>query len=176
MSHEYEVNYELERKRREELERKRAAEFAERAFKESLARYQEMKDKNYDSYIPDEMKELAQNLNAIEGFLLSDVFEARNLCYQVQNSLYPMDFLFESAKEEAARQERLRYEEMQRQKEKVKSELEAFFYTKLEEIQTIALANFGVNELEAIKAKIQNEEIANEEEVSKQLMEVLRRR
>ena len=46
----------------------------------------------------------------------SDPFEARNLCYQAQHDVNNMAFLVRSAKEEFARQERLRYEEIQRKK------------------------------------------------------------
>lgn len=169
MSREHEIMYELERKRREELERKRAAEFSERAYKEISASFEEMKNSEYDSYIPAEMGELAQNLKNIESLLQTDVFAARNLCRQVQNYLYSMDFLVQSAKEEFARQERLRYEEIQRQKAEAKSKLEDAFYAKLAEIKNPAVANFAVQDLEAVKAKIQNEEISSQEELNAQL-------
>ena len=169
MSHEYDAIYELERKRREELERKRAAEFSEKAYKEISARFSEMKNAEYDSYIPDEMGELERNMKSIANLLKTDVFEAQSLCYQVQNSLSSMDFLVRAAKEEFARQERLRYEEIQRQKAEAKSKLEQAFYTQLGEIKNPAVANFAVKDLESIKSKIQNEAISSEEELAKQL-------
>ena len=167
MSREHELIYEL--KQREELERKRAAEFSEKAYKEIVARYEQMKNAEYDSYVPSEMGELVQNIKNIEQLLQADVFEARRLCYQVQNSLSSMDFLVRAAKEEFARQERIRYEEIQRQKAEAKSKLEQAFYTQLGEIKNPAVANFAVKDLESIKSKIQNEVISSEEELAKQL-------
>ena len=172
MSHEYDARYELERKRREELERKRAADFSEKAFKEISARFSEMKNEEYDSYIPDEMGELERNMKSIANLLQTDIFEARRLCYQVQNSLDSMAFLIRSAKEEFARQERLRYEEIQRQKADAKSKLEEFFYAQLSQIKNPAIANFAVQDLENVKAKIQNEEISSEEEVVQEIKNV----
>ncbi|MCR4954022.1 MAG: hypothetical protein K6A43_08100 [Treponema sp.] len=172
MSHEYDARYALERKRREELERNRAKEFSERAFKEITACFSEMKAAEYDTYIPDEMGELGRNMKSIANLLQTDVFEARRLCYQVQNSLSSMDFLVRSAKEEFARQERIRYEEIQRQKAEAKSKLEDFFYEQLSQIKSPAVANFAVQELENIKSKIQNENISSEEELKQQIKTV----
>ena len=172
MSREHDLMYELERKRREELERKRAAEFSEKAYKEIVARYEQMKNAEYDSYVPSEMTELVQNIKNLEQLLQADVFEARRLCYQVQNSLSSMDFLVRTAKEEFARQERLRYEEIQRQKAEAKSKLEQMFYTKLSEIKNPAVANFAVQDLESIKSKIQSETISSEEILVQQLKTV----
>lgn len=172
MSHEYGARYELERKRREELERKRAADFSEKSFKEISARFTEMKNAEYDAYIPDEMTALAQNIKRISQCLQSDVFEARRLCYSVQNSLSSMYFLVKSAKEEFARQERLRYEEIQRQKSEVKSKLTEFLYEKLSGIKNPAVANFAVQDIESVKTKIQSGEIASESELEKQIKAV----
>lgn len=169
MSHEYDVNYELEKKRREELARKRAADYSEQTIKEISARFEEMKNQEYDSYVPDEMKRLAQNIKAISSMIKSDPFEARNLCYQAQHDVNNMAFLVRSAKEEFARQERLRYEEIQRKKAEAKSKLEEAFYSKLSEIKNPALANFGLQDLEEIKTKIQKEEITAEAELVKQI-------
>ena len=169
MSHEYDARYELERKRKQELERKRAADYSEQAIKEISARFEEMKNQEYDSYVPDEMKRLAQNIKDISSMIQSDPFAARNLCYQTQHDLNSMAFLVRSAKEEFARQERLRYEEIQRKKAEAKSKLEEAFYSKLSEIKNPALANFGLQDLEEIKTKIQNEEITAEAELVKQI-------
>ncbi len=172
MSHEYDARYELERKRREELERKRAAEFSERAFREISARFSQMKNEEYDSYIPDEMGELARNIKSIANLMQTDVFEARRLCYQVRDSLQSMNFLVRSAKEEFERKERLRYEEIQRQKADAKSKLEEFFYEQLSQIKNPAVANFAVQDLENVKSKIQNEEISSEKELALQILTV----
>ena len=172
MSREHDLMYELERKRREELERKRAAEFSEKTYKEIVARYNHMKNAEYDSYVPSEMTELVQNIKNLEQLLQADVFEARRLCYQVQNSLSSIDFRVRTAKEEFARQERLRYEEIQRQKAEAKSKLEQMFYTKLSEIKNPAVANFAVQDLESIKSKIQSETISSEEILVQQLKTV----
>ncbi len=172
MSHEYNAQYELERKRREELERKRAAEYSERMYKEIVARYEQMKNNEYDAYIPDEMDQLAQNIKNISQYLQSDVFAARNLCNQVQDSLRSMDFLVKSAKEEFARQECLRYEEIQRQKEETKSKLETAFYDQLAKIKNPAVKNFAVHDLEIVKTKIKNGEIVNEAKLFSQIKEV----
>lgn len=172
MSHEYDARYELERKQREELERKRAAEFSERAFREISARFSEMKNEEYDSYIPDEMGELSRNIKSIANLMQTDVFEARRLCYQVRDSLQSMNFLVRSAKEEFARKEQLRYEEIQRKKAEAKSKLEESFYAQLSQIKNPAIANFAVQDLENIKAKIQNEEISSEEEVVQEIKNV----
>ena len=169
MSHEYDARYELERKRKQELERKRAADYSEQAIKEISARFEEMKNQEYDSYVPDEMKRLARNIKDISSMIQSDPFAARNLCYQAQHDLNSMAFLVRSAKEEFARQERLRYEEIQRKKAEAKSKLEEAFYSKLSEIKNPALANFGLQDLEEIKTKIQKEEITAEAELVKQI-------
>lgn len=169
MSHEYDARYELERKRKQELERKRAADYSEQAIKEISARFEEMKNQEYDSYVPDEMKRLARNIKDISSMIQSDPFAARNLCYQTQHDLNSMAFLVRSAKEEFARQERLRYEEIQRKKAEAKSKLEEAFYSKLSEIKNPALANFGLQNLEEIKTKIQKEEITAEAELVKQI-------
>ncbi len=169
MSHEYDARYELERKRKQELERKRAADYSEQAIKEISARFEEMKNQEYDSYVPDEMKRLARNIKDISSMIQSDPFAARNLCYQAQHDLNSMAFLVRSAKEEFARQERLRYEEIQRKKAEAKSKLEETFYSKLSEIKNPALANFGLQDLEEIKTKIQKEEITAEAELVKQI-------
>lgn len=169
MSHEYDARYELERKRKQELERKRAADYSEQAIKEISARFEEMKKQEYDSYVPDEMKRLARNIKDISSMIQSDPFAARNLCYQAQHDLNSMAFLVRSAKEEFARQERLRYEEIQRKKAEAKSKLEEAFYSKLSEIKNPALANFGLQDLEEIKTKIQKEEITAEAELVKQI-------
>ena len=87
MSHEYDARYELERKRKQELERKRAADYSEQAIKEISARFEEMKNQEYDSYVPDEMKRLARNIKDISSMIQSDPFAARNLCYQAQHDL-----------------------------------------------------------------------------------------
>ena len=172
MSHERNARYELEQKRREELRRQRASEYSERAYQEIRARYEQMKKEEYDSYIPNEMKTLIFNINSISSLLLTDVFEAQNLCRQVQYSLSNMDYLVRSAKEEFARQERLRFEEIQRQKAEAKSKLEQAFYNILGEIQNPEVANFGLEELEVIKTKIQNEEISSEKELEEQIQVV----
>ena len=172
MSHERNARYELELKRREELRRQRASEYSERAYQEIRARYEQMKKEEYDSYIPNEMKTLIFNINSISSLLLTDVFEAQNLCRQVQYSLSNMDYLVRSAKEEFARQERLRFEEIQRQKAEAKSKLEQAFYNILGEIQNPEVANFGLEELEVIKTKIQNEEISSEKELAEQIQSV----
>ncbi|MCR5620384.1 MAG: hypothetical protein K6G18_00840 [Treponema sp.] len=169
MSHEYNARYELERKRREELKRKRAAEFSEKAYKEIFARYEQMKNAEYDSFVPSEMGELSQNIKNIEQLLQTDIFEARRLCYQAQDSLSSMDFLVRAAKEEFTRQERLRYEEIQRKKAEAKSKLEQAFYTQLGEIKDPAVANFAIQDLESIKSKIQSEAISSKEELAQQL-------
>lgn len=169
MSHELDARYELARKRREELERKRAAEYSEQAIKDISARFEEMKNLEYDSYVPDEMKRLERNIKAILSMIQSNPFEARNLCYQAQYDVNNMAFLVRSAKEEFARQERLRYEEIQRKKAEAKSKLEEAFYSKLSEIKNPALANFGLKNLEEIKTRIQNEEITAEAELVKQI-------
>lgn len=169
MSHEYDARYELERKRKQELERKRAADYSEQAIKEISARFEEMKKQEYDSYVPDEMKRLARNIKDISSMIQRDPFAARNLCYQAQHDLNSMSFLVRSAKEEFARQERLRYEEIQRKKAEAKSKLEEAFYSKLSEIKNPALANFGLQDLEEIKTKIQKEEITAEAELVKQI-------
>lgn len=169
MSHEYDARYELERKRKQELERKRAADYSEQAIKEISAHFEEMKNQEYDSYVPDEMKRLARNIKDISSMIQSDPFAARNLCYQAQHDLNSMAFLVRSAKEEFARQERLRYEEIQRKKAEAKSKLEEAFYSKLSEIKNPALANFGLQDLEEIKTKIQKEEITAEAELVKQI-------
>ena len=169
MSHELDARYELARKRREELERKRAAEYSEQAIKDISARFEEMKNLEYDSYVPDEMKRLERNIKAILSMIQSNSFEARNLCYQAQYDVNNMAFLVRSAKEEFARQERLRYEEIQRKKAEAKSKLEEAFYSKLSEIKNPALANFGLKDLEEIKTRIQNEEITAEAELVKQI-------
>lgn len=172
MSHEYDAHYQLERKRREELERNRAAEFSEKAFERISARFSEMKNAEYDSYIPDEMGELEQNLKEISSLLITDVFEARRLCYQVQYSLRSMNLLVRAAKEEFARKDRLRYEEIQRRKAEAKSKLEDFFYAHLSQIKNPAIANFAVQDLEKVKAKIQKGEISSEEEVVQEIKNV----
>ena len=169
MSHEYDARYELERKRKQELERKRAADYSEQDIKGISARFEEMKNQEYDSYVPDEMKRLARNIKDISSMIQSDPFAARNLCYQAQHDLNSMAFLVRSAKEEFARQERLRYEEIQRKKAEAKSKLEEAFYSKLSEIKNPALANFGLQDLEEIKTKIQKEEITAEAELVKQI-------
>lgn len=172
MSHERNARYELEQKRREELRRQRASEYSERAYQEIRARYEQMKKAEYDSYIPNEMKQVFDNLKSILGLLKTDVFEAQNLCHQVQSSLSNMDYIVHAAKEEFARQERLRFEEIQRQKAEAKSKLEQAFYNMLGEIQNPEVANFGLDELEVIKTKIQNEEISSEKELAEQIQMV----
>lgn len=172
MSHERNARYELEQKRREELRRQRASEYSERAYQEIRARYEQMKEAEYDSYIPNEMNQLFDNLKSILGLLKTDVFEAQNLCHQVQSSLSNMDYIVAAAKEEFARQERLRFEEIQRQKAEAKSKLEQAFYNMLGEIQNPEVANFGLDELEVIKTKIQNEEISSEKELAEQIQSV----
>ncbi len=169
MSREHELQYQLEQKRREELERKRAGEDAERAYKEIAAAYQRMKNDEYDAYIPDEMAELARNISRIEQNLQDDVFAARNVCRQVQRNIGSLDFLFRSAKEEAARKERQRFLELQRKREEAKSKLVEFFYAELAEIKNPHVANFGVADLEALKASIESEAITTEEAVKEQL-------
>ncbi len=169
MSHELDARYELERKRREELERKRAADYSEKALKEISARFEQMKNDAFDSYVPDEMKNLARNIKNISSIITSDPLAARDLCYETESMLNSIAFLVRSAKEEFARQERLRYEEIQRKKAEAKSKMEEAFYSSLSEIKNPALANFGLKELEEIKTRIQNEEITAEAELVKQI-------
>lgn len=169
MSHELDARYELERKRREELERKRAADYSEKALKEISARFEQMKNDALDSYVPDEMKNLARNIKNISSIITSDPLAARDLCYETESMLNSIAFLVRSAKEEFARQERLRYEEIQRKKAEAKSKLEEAFYSSLSEIKNPALANFGLQDLEEIKTKIQKEEITVEAELVKQI-------
>lgn len=169
MSHELDARYELERKRREELERKRAADYSEKALKEISARFEQMKNDAFDSYVPDEMKNLARNIKNISSIITSDPLAARDLCYETESMLNSIAFLVRSAKEEFARQERLRYEEIQRKKAEAKSKLEEAFYSSLSEIKNPALANFGLQDLEEIKTKIQKEEITAEAELVKQI-------
>ena len=172
MSREHELQYQLERQRREELARQRAAEFVEKSYRDISAEFKKMKDEEYDSYIPDEMAELARNIKQIEQNLNTDVFAARNLCYQAQRIANSMSFLVSAAKEEAARKERLRFIELQRQREEAKSKLMEFFYEKLSQIKNPQVSNFGVSDLEVVKSKIENEEFSSESEVVSQLEKV----
>jgi len=172
MSREHELQYQLERKRREEIERKRASEYSENAYKEISVAFQRMKDEEYDSYVPDEMTELERNIKQIERNLINDVFAARDLCYQAQRIVNSMSFLVRAAKEEAERKERLLFIELQRQREEAKTKLMEFFYEKLSQIKNPQIANFGVSDLEVVKSKIENEEISSEAEVISQLEKV----
>lgn len=174
MSREHEVMYEIERRRREELERQRAVEYVEKTLVRIRSQVKEMKDKEYDAYIPDEMGQIQQYVNDMESLLSQDVFAARERAGQAERIVHSADYLARCAKEEFQRQEMLRYQQLQRQRDEARSNLLEFYYEQISLIRNPSVINFSVHDLNILKESIEQEAITGKENVLERIGQITR--
>ena len=172
MSREHQVMYELERKRREEIERQRAGEYVQSAYKRLCREFDRMLEQEYDAYVPDEMERIRQYIRDVEEQSLQDVFAARDTMRQALSVVSNMSYIVRCAKEEFQRQELVRYEQLQRQREEMKSRLLDFYYEKIASIRNPIVINFSVQDLNLLKESIEKGDVTSENDVELHIKQI----
>lgn len=172
MSRSYEYSYELEARRREKIYNARVSKTTEKFYNKYKKQYNQMKEKGYAAYIPEEMKRLKSDLDRIRKLLVKDPTKARELSYSVGVYIRSMSSLVEAAVEQFDRAERMRVEKIREEKEAQQNELLQLYFELLKEISNPIVVNFTVSDLKGLRQEIESGKIQSKDAVKKSVADI----
>lgn len=184
MSHEYESEYEIERRRRQEINNQRVRANTTAYYEKYYSIYQSIINQGLDEFIPDELARLKTDLDEIQRNLEDNPFVARDISMQIQNYIYGLGSLGRAArgKFEATERQRLKEleeaERIQREKEaKERSQkLAALFkeyFSTIRSIKNPAIQNFSSTDFKNIKDDLNNGKISDINELKERLSKTI---
>lgn len=184
MSHEYESEYEIERRRRQEINNQRVRANTTAYYEKYYLIYQSLIDQGLDEFIPDELARLKTDLDRIQRNLEDNPFVARDISMQIQNYIYGLGSLGRAArgKFEATERQRLKEleeaERIQREREaKERSEklaaLSKEYFSTIRSIKNPAIQNFSSTDFKKIKDDLNNGKISDINELKKRLSKTI---
>lgn len=173
MSREVSIAYEMERQRRETIYRERVGAQTEQFYNRYKQQYEEMLNKGYRNYIPDEIKDLENNLSRIRNLLTSDPMEAREISMEVGACIHAYWTLAQVAEEQFAREARMRRERIKEERKKQQGSLLDAYYDALKNITNPIVINFASSGLDKIKKDIQFGVITSSSDILAQVKNVV---
>lgn len=184
MSHEYESSYELERQRRQEINNQRVRMNTESYCNRYRNIYQDILREHLDEFIPDEIRKLEVDLNAIERQLAVDPFVARDVSMKVQGYIYSLMSLGRSAKARFEAEERARIraieEEARKQREleaKLRNEkitaMSKEYFSMIRSIRNPAIQNFAITDLNELKEQLNKGYLKDIEDLKLKLNKII---
>lgn len=184
MSHEYESEYEIERRRRQEINNQRVRANTIAYYEKYYLICQSLIDQGLDEFIPDELARLKTDLDEIQRNLEDNPFVARDISMQIQNYIYGLGSLGRAArgKFEATERQRLKEleeaERIQREREaKERSEklaaLSKEYFSTIRSIKNPAIQNFSSTDFKNIKDDLNNGKISDINELKKRLSKTI---
>lgn len=154
MSKSLEASYRLMREARQAAFNARVSATTEKFYYRYREQYEEMIQQGFADYIPDEMEELASDLNSIQANLTSDPAEARDISMEVGSYIHSLWSLAKSARKQFEQEERLRQERFRIEKAEKKTKQEALYFSLIKTITNPIEANFAQGDLEQLRKNI----------------------
>ena len=184
MSHEYESRYELEKQRRQEINNQRVRMNTENYCNRYRAIYYDIISQHLDEFIPDEITKLKADLDNIETQLDYNPFVARDISMKVQGYIYSLMSLGRSAKARFEAEKRAQIkaiEEAERKQRELEAKLRSDkivamskeYFSTIHSIKNPAIQNFAIADLEALRERLNNEEIKDLDELRTNLNKII---
>lgn len=172
MSHEADLVFALERRRREELFRARVSNKTREFYMRYQDQYKEMCSQGYRDYIPEEMNRLAQDLDTIGRLLSSNPVAAREVSQEVGSYIHSLWELGKESRQVFQESARIARLEAQREKTAAQNEAMSRYYEVIGGLNSI-VANFAATALNDIKNDIASGLIPTAQDVEAKLIPII---
>ena len=183
MSQEAEFSYKFERERRRELFLTRVRNKTQEFYQRYLSQYEDMCERGYFNYIPEEMARFRNDLNTISNILSNDPESARDISQRIGGYIHGLWGLGKEAKASFRKAEIIKQYNIKQEKEKAEQEIKieeqekennkntslSKYYSVLRGVDSI-VANFASNKFSEIKKSILSGEISSQQEVERLLL------
>lgn len=180
MSHEYESEYEIERRRKQEINNQRVRANTTAYYEKYYSTYQSLINQGLDEFIPEELAKLKTDLDDIQRNLEDNPFAARDISLQIQKYIYGLGSLGRAARGKFEAAERQRQKELE-EAERIQREIEAKerseklaalseeYFATIRSIKNPAVQNFSSEDLKLIKDDLNKGKISDINELKSRL-------
>lgn len=173
MSSAYEVSYDLERERRQALYNARVSATTEKFYSRYLEQYNQMCQRGFEAYIPDEMNRLKYDLSQIRSLLVANPVEAREISYRVGHYIKNMSSLADAAVEQFDRIGRMRLQQRREEKAFRKNKLMNLYFEMTEDISNPIIINYSIPAFKELRQRIEQEDIKSEEILKTEIVRII---
>jgi len=167
MSRSEEYSYALAAQLRQQVYNQRVSETTATFLRRYQDRYQQMVDKGFKDYIPNEMSRLKSDLDQISALLFVNPSEARDISRDVGSFIGSIDSLGYTAKKQFDLQERVNQQKVQEEISTNKSEILKYFYSCLQSIKDPVVRDFAKDEVEKLKNSVISQNGKTDEDLPK---------
>lgn len=184
MSHEYESEYEIERRRRQEINNQRVRTNTTTYYEKYYSMYQSLINQGLDEFIPDEIARLKTDLDEVQRNLEDNPFAARDISLQIQTYIYGLGSLGRATRGKFEAAERQRQKELE-EAERIQREIEAKerseklsamskeYFSTIRSIKNPAVQNFSSVDFKSIKEDLNKGKISDINELKNRLNKVI---
>ena len=184
MSHEYESEYEIERRRRQEINNQRVRTNTTTYYEKYYSMYQSLINQGLDEFIPDEIARLKTDLDEVQRNLEDNPFAARDISLQIQTYIYGLGSLGRAARGKFEAAERQRQKELE-EAERIQREIEAKerseklsamskeYFSTIRSVKNPAVQNFSSVDFKSIKEDLNKGKISDINELKNRLNKVI---
>ena len=155
MSRSTEAAFDIARERRRQIYLTRISKTTERFYRQFKERYERMRQAGYETYIPNEMQQLEEDLNDIRDLLIEDPEEAQDISFDVGDYIGDVEALGRNAVEQFTRAEILRREAAEEQQKVRKNGLLTVYFKELSALEP-AVASFAQKDLLQLRARLES--------------------